>query len=189
MEEALELSLKEILPALASCRADDLAWSRLYECTRTYIFRVSCCVLRSETHLADDATQEVFIRLARYCTFRHFEDPNAFLAYVRVVCRNVARTFVAQTRKRGELPLAVFVEQARSRDGNDRQLTLAEMRTTALKHLGTSAPNRAILELWLDGSSLPEIATEVGMTYGAAAVRLHRIRQTIMQRNFNKIQA
>lgn len=185
MEETLELSLKEILPALANCPADDLAWRRLYECTRTYVFRVSCCVLRSETHLADDATQEVFIRLARYCTFRSFEDPTAFLAYVRVICRNVARSYVAQIRKRGEIPLAVFVE--RPADGEGRELTIAEMRTAALKRLGTSGPNRAILKLWLDGTSLPEIATEVGITYGAAAVRLHRIRQTIMHHNFNNI--
>jgi RNA polymerase sigma factor (sigma-70 family) len=173
-------SLKRVLDKLASEPSDEYAWTQLYERTRPFVFRVNCYVLRG-ADTAEDATQDVFARVAQYCTFGTFADDESFLSYLRRVCWNVSRSYLARARRRGEIPLASLQEDGCSAiavsSHLERRIAWEQLRVVALG--GLVGHDRVILGLWLDGSSIPEISEQAGITYSNVAVRLHRLHRKL----------
>jgi len=168
-----------ILRSLAEDRHDESAWSLLYNRLRPWIFTAVSRQLGGADDRARDVTQEVFLRLARYCPFEKLVDPGAFRSYLTVVTRNVTSLARRQLADPPELSMGLlddpdFEPSEPVRTPIGEVLELRQLLQRALDDLARD--DREALSLRMEGYSVQEVATRLGISAGAAAVRLHRIR-------------
>jgi RNA polymerase sigma factor (sigma-70 family) len=165
--------------ALAISRADQESWGDLFRLLWPFVLATNVRRLRDFT-LAEEASQEVFIRLARYCPFERFVAASEFRAYVRAVSSNVSTDVVRQTYKESQTVSTLGATVALLAESRLATIYRVEMPSTEdtiddlKEHLG--ARDRELLSLLLEGRSVAEIAQRHGLSYGAIGVRLHRMR-------------
>lgn len=173
--------LGAILDRLANSRNDETAWELLYRKLWPLVMAVTFRILGGRRDLAEDASQEVFLRLLRYCKFDEFRDSNAFKSYVYVVCRNVAVDFLSKFARTSET--VTPGPHGESPDSEVEPVTpeLIAMLREQLRGLLSEldSPDRQIVQLLIEGLSISEIAVQTGMTYSTVATRLHRMRRRI----------
>ncbi len=180
MNPGQKQSIAEALAVLAVSRRDENAWATLYRQMWPFVRAVVYRRLGSVEGLADDAAQEVFARLLRSCPFSRLREPDAFRGYVWRISDNVARTYRRRLISRHELPLPGGEEQevADSRQARGQQaIELKELMQQAWRRLSFS--DRRVLRMLVQGHSTKEIAREIGVSYGAAAIRLMRLRSKL----------
>lgn len=134
-----------------------------------------------DRHLAEDLTQEVFLRAwRRINTFTwQGHDLGAWLT-------TIARNLLADHRKRGstqhELAVADVTPLSRSAAPSTETLVLAAQEAAQVREaLAALAPHHRqalVLQLW-GGLSSPQIAAQLGCTAGAVKMLQFRGRQTI----------
>lgn len=148
------------------------------------VFATNYRILRGDRGLAADAGQEVFLRLYRYARFQEFsERPDALLSYVLAICRNVSRNHLSLILR--EPPVSADEVQAAMDETENAWASRAEnpevaaIRSNQLSvFLSSLDPeDQQLVELLLRGSTTPEIAQRLGLTYTNAAVRIHRLRR------------
>jgi RNA polymerase sigma factor (sigma-70 family) len=173
---------RDVVKKLAKSRSDNTAWKILSQLLGPALLSTAYRILRGNLPLAEDATQESFIRLLLYARFEDFKDnPDAFWSYACVICRNVSRTYLRQLLERQELPIApdlldqIFLSQTRA----DPELTVLGDNMLAQIVLRLDGNGRKLLDLILQGYSIHEISEFLGTSYGATAVRIHRLREQI----------
>jgi RNA polymerase sigma factor (sigma-70 family) len=180
MSEADE-ALQRILERLAVRLDDEDAWRMLYTRLRPWVYATCFRQMRGHASSADEAAQEVFVRLATYSHFLELTDPRAFRKYLGMVCHNVVRTMARAQALRDSRHADV------STSGSDAETALATRLPLPDQLLEVRELEDAILErleprdqelfrLMRDGYSLSEIAEKSGLKYSYAGVRLHRIR-------------
>jgi RNA polymerase sigma factor (sigma-70 family) len=179
MADVKKISLSDILSRLAKSRADMDAWQLLYLQMWPLVVSWNYRLLGGSRQVAEDASQEVFLRLLKYSTFDKLQQPNAFLSYLRTVCRNVSRDCLNDLRRRREAGLEQQSIQLWRSSGlpraEDAEITESYGRVLAeLNH-----EDRELIELAVLGYTLHEIAEATGLKYNNAAVRIHRIRKRI----------
>src|SRR5215467_4150923 len=106
MEPEQNTPLNKVLVRLARQRRDQEAWGELYVRMWPFVLAQNYRCLGGRRDLAEDAAQDVFFRLIRYCAFEHLEDPVDFYAYLTVVCINVSKTYLFRQHRRKETALA-----------------------------------------------------------------------------------
>lgn len=146
---------------------DDQAFEQLYHRHREWVFRMACRICGSE-HLAQDVAQEVF----RYFLgkFPGFELRCELRTFLYPAIRNLSLASLRGSRRfvGGESGAAVL-----------EQLTAPADESTGnhdLHHIiaSLSVDHREILLLrFVDGMTLPEIATLTDIPLGTAKSRLH----------------
>lgn len=96
--------------------------------------------------------------------------------WVYSIAHNVALTWQAKERRstRAQLPLSEALDLPH-RPTTDRRLLLYEL----IARLGPV--DREVVVLWLEGLTAAEIGEVAGLTPGAVAVRLSRIRQSFAE--------
>lgn len=169
-------SLQAVIERLATSPADEDAWAHLYRLMRPYVFAVVYRRVRGVAGLAEDITQEVFIRLARSRPFVRVRDADAFRRYVWRVADNVARTHVRGLMRRA----AVEAQSggAMHEEGlSDAAVDSGSLLLEGIQEL--EVRDRELLGLVLEGHSLADIARLTGLTYTNVGVRLHRLRQRL----------
>jgi RNA polymerase sigma-70 factor (ECF subfamily) len=185
MDNAGRVQLQNALKSLSVNRTDEDAWRILFEQTRAAGVDAAKRVLRGQAELADDVAQEAFLRIFRYCKFEDLPDIDAFLAYLRTVCRNAARDAlkdlaaesVVESAEAGEL------EEIRVSEETPEDLVIAqETLNEFMNQLDES--DREMLSLSMEGYDLAEIADRLALSYTNAGVRLHRARERL--RNYLK---
>jgi len=171
------------LLCLAENRDDEEEWTALYLRFRPFVYAVAYRRTNGSQDLAQEAVQETFLRLARYCPFHKLTDPDDFRRYLAVVTRNVVtilqRHELYPERRRGLLgaPEAELGEPVLTPHGET-----IELRQLLRRALETLPPQeRRALALSLEGYSLQEIAGRLGISADNAAVRLHRIRAKLQR--------
>jgi len=126
---------------------------------------------------AEDASQEVLFRLARYADFSRTRSVDEFLGYVRVVCDNVAADFLKEL-VHTTVPIDEGLDdkdQAPLTPANPEQLIISEdLLHTLEKSLG--AEERQLLTLVREGYTDTEIASHFGWNYGNTGVKVYRLR-------------
>lgn len=145
--------------------------------------------LRGAGTLAEDASQEVFIRLTRSCPFTKLQDTDAFRRYLWRVADNVARTYNRRVlSQRTEVPTsdveAVAPSEIHRQTQAEDRVDVEEFLHDLLADLDQK--DREIIKQLMQGRRLTEIARETGVTYSNAGVRLHRLRRHIRKYLFNK---
>jgi RNA polymerase sigma factor (sigma-70 family) len=168
----------DCLLRLAENRGDEAAWTDLYVRFRPFVYALAYRRTNGSQDLARDAVQETFLRLVKYCPFHKLTDADDFRAYLAVVIRNV----VAVLRHR-ERPADEPAGLLGSSDSDLAEpVLLPHGETIELRQLlrqalaGLPPEERRALSLRLEGYSLQEIASRLGISAANAAVRLHRIR-------------
>jgi len=178
-EPALDKQLATILKSLAENSRDEDAWRSLYGLMRPYVYSVTYRMLRGSQDLAQDASQEVFYRLVKYCNFESLQQPRIFRSYLMSVSRNTARTFAMNTvRRNATEPRKVMKEPSAVLPPEEADY--ADQIVASIS--GTlDAVNQSILRRVIEGYSLGEIAGEFGLTYSATGVRVHRVKQQLFR--------
>lgn len=164
------------LQRIAHDRQDDDAWRIVYQRFRPYVFTLAVRELRGATEPARDATQDVFLRLAKYAPFEKLTRPDAFRAYLGVVTKNVIRR---RPRETEEVHLGLLGDQEAELNEPIRTPLgeVVELRQLLLRALNDlPREDQLFLRLRLEGYALRELAAQLGITANNAAVRLHRIR-------------
>lgn len=179
MAQGREPRLDTILARLARSREDQEAWTLLYDLMWPRVLAITFRVLRGVRDRAEDASQEVFIRIFRYCDFRKLRDPGDFQRYLHTVAQNVAKDYLREMRQavldigqegvslEGILHVATPEQVARARE--------------LVERLGDElAPEeRTLAEFLAAGYTVSEIAHRLGLSYSNAGVRIHRLRQRV----------
>jgi len=171
--------LGEALRRLAEARDDETAWRTLYAQLWPYVVAIAFREARGRAEVAEDAAQETFLRLVRYATFRELQDAASLRAYAATVVRRVTGELLAHESRRGESSLDATDE------GTARPPAVAPLGALpaeeALERLRPvlNEPEMALLRLLLSGNDVAAVAAALGIRYGTAAVRIHRLRAKI----------
>jgi RNA polymerase sigma factor (sigma-70 family) len=170
-----DAQLSNILSRLALSKADTEAWKLLYQRMWPFVIGLNFRLLGGAKQAADDASQEVFLRLLQYSNFESLTNPDSFRKYLRTVCTNVSRDFLQKLARRNETGLdGVQIDSLRSDVPGPQDVQAKEMYEGVLGQL--SADDRRMIEWAAEGYTLDEIAEAAGLSYSNAGVRLHRIR-------------
>lgn len=175
--------LEVLVKRLAAVPNDQLAWAEFYRELWPFVFGVTYRRLRGARDLAEDAAQEVFIRLARTRPFEGLSNSDALRAYVWRVADNAARDYLNRSLRRqsveaGPLEPGDNREPTALQTAVDERIQLKEWLAVALREL--PSVDGAILSLLIDGYRLPEIAEATGLTYSNAGVRVSRLRKRLL---------
>jgi RNA polymerase sigma factor (sigma-70 family) len=133
--------------------------------------------------LAEDAAQEVFIRLAKYAPFEKFTRPEMFQSYVAVIAMNAGRDQNRRRTRRGEHeePLTDSVVD-RAVDPGSSPEHQAEIRDLAVWIVGRlTVEEGELMSEMLQGTSLQVLARQYDTNYSTVAVRLFRLRRKVFK--------
>jgi RNA polymerase sigma factor (sigma-70 family) len=127
--------------------------------------------LSGDSMLADDLVSESFVRV---WTLRDRVELPTVRAYLFAIVRNLFLQHLRHERRRARLPQATVDDQPgpeeRASDRSDLRIVLAAL-------AGFPEVDRAALLMRADeGLSYEEIAVALGITVGAAKVKVHRAR-------------
>jgi len=170
--------LRELLALLQEDPKDEDLWKALYHQIRRFVYAVAYRVLNGNEELAKDATQVVFLRLFEYCEFTEFSEPQEFLGYVATVARHAALDLIKREGRyiTGlDLTLCDFLPGTPT----PRQRERARNQLHDLLEQLDSA-ERSLVDLLMEGRTLDEIAGRLGISYANAAVRIHRLRERLL---------
>lgn len=177
-----DAQLAEALERLAVDPGDQGGWDKLYRVTWPFVRSVTHRFLRGATDLAEDVSQEVYLRVARYCTFQHMREPDDFRRYLFTIAMNVSRSFLRKHLGIDESlrDYATMLEAAKLQKYSEgwEQPELEELLDLILGSLDEQ--NRKIIHLLLSAHSISEISTETGLSYANTAVRIHRLRRKLL---------
>jgi RNA polymerase sigma factor (sigma-70 family) len=176
-------ALAGVLERLKASPADEDAWRHLYLQLRPFVIAVIYRRLKGgERKAAEDAAQEVFLRLLRTRPFDRIPDADALRAYVWRMADNVAKTHLRklQATEAGERDLAAWRSSAAGVAGLDSEGALLAGEVHDFAENALDPTDRDLLRLLLAGSRLDEAADRVGLTYANAGVRLYRIRRKLV---------
>jgi RNA polymerase sigma-70 factor (ECF subfamily) len=178
MESEERIQLADVLASLAKNRQDDEAWKSLYKGMWPFIWTLVFRRLHGLKEAAEDASQEVFVRLLKSCPFDRLRDPEEFRAYTYTVAVNVSRNYMRLLRV--ELKNRSVGELDSVQSTMDTPEGNAE-RNDLLREIFGQLDERdqQLLKLLIEGYSLGEIASQLGLSYRNAAVRVHRIRKRL----------
>lgn len=127
---------------------------------------------------ADDLTQEVFADLG--ATLRGYRETGRFLPWLRTVAYNRFRTKNRSIRRRREEPLATDYDLALA----DQTVEIFTSEKRALRAASDGLPEslKRAWELYAQGHEPRQIGVELGITAGAAAVRVSRAKDFLAKR-------
>jgi RNA polymerase sigma factor (sigma-70 family) len=169
------MDLEQALERLAQSRTDEAAWTALHNSLWPYVFAVAFRELKGAARAAEDVAQETFLRLVRSAPFERLEEPSDMRAYAAAVARNVARD---TARREARLPMA----EAVSERGADLLGPLGpQLPEGTLERARTllEPQDVALLDLLIRGDDIRSVAATLGIRYGTAAVRIHRLRKRL----------
>ncbi|MEO5960780.1 MAG: sigma-70 family RNA polymerase sigma factor [Opitutaceae bacterium] len=150
------------------------------------LYRFLLVVTHGQTHAAQDALQETFLRVARHA--REFATEEALWSWLRAIARNTARDVGRKQRRylallesfsfrHGESPNgATIPDENRLRDLLDECLSAID------------EPDRTLVAgKYLRGSTVAELAAETGLSEKAVESRLLRTRRTLAENLLAKL--
>jgi RNA polymerase sigma factor (sigma-70 family) len=179
--EAAKKRLDELLPKLKKAPQDGDLWEELYANTRPFVYSIAFRSLRGVKALAEEATQQTFLRVFRYCDFKEFSDAEEFLAYLSTISRHCAIDTGKKEAPHSPTALDLLACDFLPSQPNPEQRQRArEELQNVLDHLG--GDDSRLVHLLMAGLSLTEVAKRLGVTYPAAAVRIHRLRLKLLNR-------
>lgn len=180
MLEPVADELGVALGRLRQSPSDDGAWRSIYRRLWPFVLAVAYRRVK-DNGIAQDIAQDVFVRIARLRPYDRIKDPEQFRAYVWRMAVNVANSYARSARRRERGLNALWDWSGRepwvAPASSDDRLVFEEL--LRLAHDTVEPQDRKLLGLLLEGRPLADVASELGLTYSAAGVRLHRLRQRL----------
>ncbi len=171
------------------CQEGDMeAFERLVEAYEKKILNY-CYRMLSNLSDAEDATQEVFVKLYRF--IGSYSGQSSFSTWLYKIASNVCLDFLRKNKRR--LSDTISINQ-QSSEGEEFALEILDdgpsPHQSAQRHEAHQALEKALLELGEDqrrvvvlrdvmGLSYEEIATVTGMAVGTVKSRINRARQNL----------
>jgi RNA polymerase sigma factor (sigma-70 family) len=173
-----ETVLNRALANLSSDRTDEDAWRDLYRIMWPFVFAICYRYLGASRNESEDAAQEAFIRLAKYSDFAVFSDSTALHMYMRRVARNVCNDHVSATPARSSYLIG------RHLLGSAKNATANAEESVRINEIAQSltASESELLHLLAGGSTINDARQRLGISYSAAAVRIHRLKQKLRKK-------
>jgi RNA polymerase sigma factor (sigma-70 family) len=177
---------EELVQHLARNPKDQQKWLALFNKLRPAVYYSVYRACRGERDLAEELTQEVFVRFFKYADLRRFENDDHALAYLRQVARHQLVTYLRRLSSERLRAISLdeigeLVAPESSEDSSAR----TDLETLAAY---LNPPDRLLLERLMAGDSVRMIADRLNLSYGAAAVRVHRLVRK-MRSQFNNLGA
>ena len=176
---SIQKDLVGALNALKQDRTSETAWAKLYDLAWPFVFAVAYRMLRGQRDLADDAGQEVFLRVLRYADFKRFDSSDELYRYLSVLTKNVCHDIVSKQGTTHQL--FADPEEGMADIASDYSwATVAENRVF-LRQIFEKLSNqdKQLIALLSSGFDLEDISKRLGLSYSNTGVRLHRIRRNI----------
>jgi RNA polymerase sigma factor (sigma-70 family) len=169
---------EDLVQQLRSRRSDKDLWAEFYAKLRPAVYFAVYRRLSGRRALAEDVTQDAFLRFIRYANLDTLQDEAHALAYLRQSARHLCWDRLLAERK------TISLESEEGRQAGALWASDEEEHRALrwdVDHLGErlSQAERDLLTALLDGASLQEIARSFNISYGAAAVRAHRLRKKL----------
>jgi RNA polymerase sigma-70 factor (ECF subfamily) len=178
LKEPDDQTLREILARLAVSGADEDAWSELYRKMWPFVFGIVYRRLRGVSGMAEDISQDVFLRLFRARPFARLQDPDSFRAYLARIAQNTTNSYLRQVLRTHTFEINGEAATQTSEPGLQDD-TIERIDTFRSLKEELPSTEKKLFELVLSGLSVSEIAKTLGTSYGAAAVRLYRLRKRL----------
>lgn len=125
-----------------------------------------------------DLRQEILLQAWR--SYESFENRSKFSTWLYRVCLNTALVFHRKSKRM----VTVDIDDIKPLSNNNEVHHGAELLYLAIKQLPPA--ERSIIILHLDGYANEEIAEIIGISKNNAAVKLHRIKQTLTEKVRNE---
>lgn len=180
MEDETKKRREEILRTLVSSPENEKGWHDLFMEFWPIVYAMIYRRLDGDGARAQELSQQVFIRLAKYPPFRKLERPKefpeVFLGYLARMASNVINDAF---RKSDMLQFVggsetLDLEPASTVDSSREAATARDLILSARDELSES--ERKLLDLLWEGQSDDEISAALGIKYGNAGVRIHRLK-------------
>jgi RNA polymerase sigma-70 factor (ECF subfamily) len=162
------------------------ALEALYDRYGNLVYSTAQRVLR-DAHLAEDVSQEVFLRLWRQPE-RYVPEKGGFVSWLLSVTRNRAVDWVRARRRRFRLEATSPEQQERELPANDApdpalSAELSEQRRAVLAAMATLSPQRRqVINLaYFGGLTQREVAHRLGQPLGTVKTRVRLGMQTLRQ--------
>ncbi|MBB4398533.1 RNA polymerase sigma factor [Bradyrhizobium sp. ERR14] len=171
--------LDRALAVLSSDPKDQDAWRKLFRALWPFVIAVVWRRLRDRT-LAEDAAQEVFLRLVRTSPFPEISNAAQLRAYVWRVAINVSTDLLQRRRRlmRSDRALSDLHEPNLASDTpSEERIIFGE--AVALTKDALGPEESELLLHFIQGRTIAETALALGQTYSNTAVQLHRLRRKL----------
>jgi RNA polymerase sigma-70 factor (ECF subfamily) len=160
---------------------DPRALEELFRRHEVTLRRCACLWAWPDRHLAEDAVQDLYLRLADTAVKAGYGPSRPWLPWALWVLHNLIRD--AQRRQGREKAHYVTVNlediPATPPPANDNE-ALADFRQAIDDCLNTlGVPYQTVLVRSMQGLTLPEIQQDLGIPYGTAGTRLFRAREAM----------
>jgi RNA polymerase sigma factor (sigma-70 family) len=174
----VSLTAAEALAQLSLRPDDEEAWTALHGHFWAFVMATNYRYLGGRSDLADDASQEVFMRIARYRPFSKIQHAEAFKAYLAATCRNVVRDYLRWHIPRDRVVTSSNSEELLESPSMDAAADADIVAAERLSGLADALEEkeRILLHLLIEGYGLEEIAERLNVSYTNAGVRVHRLR-------------
>jgi len=161
--------VSELVEAIRRNPADQTAWQRWFEACHSRLYYVLYWKTGGNVQRAQDAAQEAMLRFVRYRGYERTPTDREALAYL------IRTGLNALASERALLPAGDSRLEAIEDPG--QPIETAQKASDLERVLAELAPDDAeTLRLAIVGNSTAEIARVLGITYTAAASRLHRAK-------------
>lgn len=172
---------EDLIKRLRSRRSDKGLWAELYTKLRPAVYFTVYRRLRGNRSLAEDVTHDAFLRFIRYANLSALDDEAHALAYLRQTARHLCWDRLRAERKVVSLESheAQDALESWSADEGEGQTLRLDVERLA-KDLSPS--DQELLTALIEGVDLKEIAARRNISYGAAAVRVSRLRDKLLHK-------
>lgn len=148
-------------------------WATWYRAVYPKIYYAAFRFANGNADTARDLTQEAFTRFLGYRAIDRVTSDQHALAFLIKTCRNLATDRNARAH---EISLG-GLEEIEAISGAEPAIELSIDLDRMLQNL---EPDERQIMLWArDGESVSDIARKLGVSYTAAGVRLHRVRERL----------
>lgn len=177
----MALDLAELVTAAKA--GDKAAFTKLVEATTAEMYTLAYR-LTGNAEDAQDVVQEAYVRA--YKGLKKFRGDAEFTSWMYRITANCANTHLVRSSRHRHDPIDESEEFTDQRPGPEARLTFADERSALNLALQSLSPEMRAVVVLRDVYDLPHeaIAAELGITEGAAKVRLHRARRKLRERLF-----